>query len=394
MTETIIRQVQGDELLDVLYWLPEYAFRSSPPMIDKAERAESLRQRVGMTCFAAFRDGSAIACANSNPMRQQVRGAIYGMAGFSHVTTHPAARRQGHAKRLLARLLAAVREEGRAFSCLWPFRELFYERLGWVTFPQMRIARFVPSALVPLLERDLGGEVELTLLSQDYDRYREYVLTHQHRVHGMAVFEYVNRYGLERNDRWLALAKVNGEIVGLMTYELRGERIAEFLMRISRFYYSNAQGQYLLLAWIARHAEQANRTEITLAPSELPETWLADIRVATESTSSAAMGRVVDVAQLSGMRVGTGRFAVRITDPLCPWNEGFWQFEAVDGALRVSKASHADCELSIQALTGLIYGTHAPGTYAYRGWGNPSPQVQETMRIVFPPMLPCLHEGF
>ena len=112
------------------------------------------------------------------------------------------------------------------------------------------------------------------------------------------------------------------------------------------------------------------------------------------------MVRVVAVAQLSarGIQTGPGRFAARITDPLCPWNGGTWHFETVDGELRVGPVASAesapDCTLSIQALATLVYGTHDPGDFAFRGWGDPLPQVQETMRAMFPRKLPYLHEVF
>ncbi len=62
--------------------------------------------------------------------------------------------------------------------------------------------------------------------------------------------------------------------------------------------------------------------------------------------------------------------------------------------LHVSSAKDADCVLSIQALTALLYGTHDPGDFTFRGWGDPSLQVQETMRAMFPRMLPHMHEMF
>jgi hypothetical protein len=161
-----------------------------------------------------------------------------------------------------------------------------------------------------------------------------------------------------------------------------------------RFYYETSQGRYLLLQWIARHIDQADRAELWLAPSEQPETWLADMQVKTESDIRAAMGRVLDVAQIGGMMAGSGCFTARISDPLCPWNEGVWQFEAVDGALRVSAGEHPDCDLTIQGLAALVYGTHDPGDFAVRGWGNPSPAVQAAMRSLFPAQMPYLHERF
>jgi predicted acetyltransferase len=394
MTNTTIREIHGDEMLEIVYWLDSYAFYPSPPMPDKAERQEMLKQRVGLTHFALFEDDTPVACVGATPLIQQVRGTMYRIGGILDVATHPAARRKGYSRHVLARTLAAIRNDGRPLSCLYPFRESFYERLGYVTFPLPRRAKLTPLALLPLLKKDLGGEVELVLIGDGYDTYRAYLRKLQRHIHGMAIFEKEQRASAQRNRHWLAMAKADGELVGMMEYALKGERLMEFNLRARRFYYDTSQAKYLLLAWIARHADQASQVEIWLPPFEQPETWLEDMKITMEAVFISPMGRVLDVAKIGGMQTGPGRFAARITDPLCPWNEGAWQFETIDGVLQVSPTDQADCDLSIQALAALVYGTNDPDSFAIRGWGNPSPQVQEVMRTMFPPMVPYLHEFF
>jgi hypothetical protein len=214
------------------------------------------------------------------------------------------------------------------------------------------------------------------------------------QTHGMGVFVHGDRAAAQRNRLWMAQALVDEEPTGLMLYDLKGEEPTKFLFRALRFYYGTSQGRYLLLQWVARHIDQADRIELWLAPAEQPETWLADMQVKTETDIRAAMGRVLDVAAIGGMAAGPGRFTARVADPLCPWNEGMWQFETVDGALRVATGGHPDCDLTIQGLTALVYGTHDPGDFAIRGWGNPAPAVQAAMRNIFPTAAPYLHERF
>jgi predicted acetyltransferase len=72
--------------------------------------------------------------------------------GVWGVATAPAARRNGYCRRAMAALLAAARADGQAFSTLYPFRESFYERLGYVTYPLTRIARSAPLVLLPAKE--------------------------------------------------------------------------------------------------------------------------------------------------------------------------------------------------------------------------------------------------
>jgi predicted acetyltransferase len=397
MAETSIgvRRLSTEEMLDVLFPLTQYAFHASPPFRDQKEWKDMVRLREGVSYLALFEDGKGIATVAGTAMTQQVRGAIFGASGVWGVVTDPVARRKGYSRRLMGGLLAACREAGQVFSCLYPFRESFYERLGYVTFPLPRTAKLKTSNLAPLVKQDLGGTVERVLIGDGYDTYRDYLFELQRRVHGMGVFVFGNRAGVQKQSRaWLALARIDGELSGLLLYEIKGEEVTQLTLRAHRFYYDTSQARYLLLQWIAQHVDQASEVEIWLPPDEQPETWLSDMAVRTESQVRAPMGRVVDVAAIGGMRTGPGRFSARVSDSLCPWNEGTWQFETVDGVLQVSRAGKADCDLRIQGVTALLYGTHQPGDFRFRGWGNPSEGTQASMRSVFPAMVPYLHEYF
>jgi hypothetical protein len=161
-----------------------------------------------------------------------------------------------------------------------------------------------------------------------------------------------------------------------------------------RFYYRSSQGKYLLLAWLARHIDQAGKVEMWLPSYEQPNTWLPDMRPKLEPVFVAPMGRVLEVTGIGGMETGPGSFTAQITDPLCPWNNGIWKFKGDSGALEVAPSQEADCTLTIQGLSALVYGVNDPADFAIRGWGDPSPELQNTMREMFPPKLPYLHEYY
>lgn len=394
MPDTAIRRLESEEMLEAMYGLNAYAFHTSPPLTNKEEWKENVRTRQDVTYFAVFEDSAAVSGAASTAMVQNVRGKLFDAGGVWGVATAPAARRRGYCRRTIAALLASGRDDGQAFSNLYPFRESFYERLGYVTFPQTRIAKFAPAAVASLLRRDLGGRVELALISDGYDAYRDYLTRMRIRTHGMGFFIHGDRAAIARNRLWLAQAVVEGQTVGLMLYELKGDGPTKFLFRAVRFYYDSAQGRTLLLQWIARHVDQADRVELLLAADEHPETWLADLGVKSESDPLAPLGRVLDVARLGGMQVGPGCFTAHITDPICPWNEGVWRFEAHNGVLQVGQGDLPDCDLDIQGVTALVYGTHDPDDFTLRGWGNPPPDVQTAMRAIFPRLVPHLHERF
>ena len=206
MPDITIRKLEGEEKLAAMYNLNAYAFHPSPPLMDKDEWQEPVRHREGVTYLALFEDGAAVAGAAGTTMTQQVRGSLFAANCIWAVATAPGARRQGYCRQVMADLLAALRQDGQAFSTLYPFRESFYERLGYVTFPLPRLAKLTPLALTPLLAQDLGGQVEWRLIGDGYEDFRAYLTRMQQHTHGMALFVPGDRFAAQRNRLWLVLA--------------------------------------------------------------------------------------------------------------------------------------------------------------------------------------------
>jgi hypothetical protein len=175
---------------------------------------------------------------------------------------------------------------------------------------------------------------------------------------------------------------------------LRGDRPSEYNFRAFRFYAHTSQGKYLLLSWIARHIDQANQVEMYLPPFEFPETWMPDLFITPDKSFRGGMGRIMDIKNMSGMSVGEGSLNIKIHDPLCSWNDGIWQLASQDGNLFIREANEAECELTIQGFSALLYGTNDPSDFQYRGWGKPSVKAQDTLRSMFPLKMPFLYENF
>ncbi len=394
MPEIDIREVHAEEMHDILYRLTGYAFSSTPPFPDEEEFKRYRRLRQGTRVFAAFAGEERLACAGALYLNKNVRGKIYPAMGVYGVAVEPSARRKGLGRNLLTRLLAELRAEGSVFSDLYPFRESFYERLGYVTLPQARWVGFDTGPLASLLKRDLGGEVQRGLLSDHLEEYTQLQTLFQETAHGVSVFSEPDYPLAARNNRWLAVARVGGKMVGGMTYQMQIDSPATGTLKVHRFMPLNAQGRYLLLEWIARHIDQATHAELWLAADAYPETWLPDLQIKIQPGFLAPMGRVLDIAGLSAMPVGEGGFCVEIEDGICPWNAGVWTFRGNLGELEVYPGGQPQGKLSIQALSALVYGVNRAADFSYRGWGDPSPALQEQLDAVFPPKTPFLFEQF
>jgi len=328
-------------------------------------------------------------------MTQNVRGKLVDSAGVFMVTTHPNHRRKGYSFQLLKELFRQLRDAGHGFSTLYPFRESFYERLGYANWPAALVVELNIRSLAPLIGAENPVDLELFQFVDRPESYHDFVnQRYKPQIHGVATFKKQLPPDPERHKAWVLTSSIDGKVDGVMLYDLKGDRPTEFKFNISRFYTLSPASRYAFLGWIGRHIDQANEVSITLPPFEQPHTWYSDLNIKLGSRIINPMGRVLDVEKLNGLPAGDGHFSARIIDPACPWNEGIWSFTGAGGHLRVEKAADADCPMAVQGLSALVYGTLAPESFAYRQWGEIPAEVCKSMTAVFPPATPHLHEYF
>ena len=397
-TTVEIRQVQGEEMLQTSMLLGRYAFTPSPQKPDVEAWRERLPFREEHHTLVLFADGEPRATAASIAMTQSVRGRVLSMGGIGGVSTHPLGRRRGYARQVLIQLLADMRAQGHAVSSLVPFRESFYGRLGWAGFPVTRVIKFAPGNLQPLLRWDLPGSTTLHEDQAGWNASRALLTRLQPGVHGMSVFGPVASQGrFERQKRWVVLARHGDEVVGTMRYTISGWRGE---LDVDTFFAATALGKYLLLRWLALHADQVVSVTVTLPPDVMPELWVTDLDVEVHSRDihnhPKPMGRIVDVARLPGIGAGDGAFTITVEDDYAPWNTGTYAFRGVGGELQIEPADAAAAggTVSIAALSSLVFTGGDPETFRYRGWGTVDLATAQGMRALFPPAWPYLHEDF
>lgn len=392
-----IRRVQGEEMLDTSVPLREYAFSPSPRTVDLDELRRGWAYQKESHTLVLFDDGRPMAAASVVPMTQNVRGRVLAMAGVAGVASHPEGRRRGYQRRLLARLLADRAETGDAVSCLYPFRESFYERLGYAGLPQLRTVTVHPEQLAPLLRRDLPGSVRLQRIGTGFDEFRRLLRDLQTRVHGLAVRNDNNAARMrDRDDLWVALAYGDdGVVAGAMTYAITG--FTEEL-RAGTLLYRGAAERYLLLQWLARHTDQVGTARILVPVSEPVDDWFTDLRPQVRSREDypAPMGRVLSITGLAGIGAGDGEFTAAVHDATCPWNDGTYRFRGEGGVLSVQPVTEAQtrCVLTIAGLSALVFSGYDPAELTYRAWGDVPAELWASIRAVFPPVSPYLHEEF
>ncbi|KXK62442.1 hypothetical protein AWW66_08335 [Micromonospora rosaria] len=387
---THIRSVSGDQRLSTAFTLYPYAFDATPAPDGKDLRA-LLPYHSGNHTLVVEDGADTLATAAAIPMRQNLRTVVMPMAGIAWVATRPGARRQGHGSRVLRHLHADMREQGHRLATLYPSHPSFYERHGYLSLPLRRTVTFPPEGLASLLRARLPGTVSWQNIRDGFDVYRAFqrqVLTQRHG------FCYTPDYRAARMvdaaDRWLAIATLDGEVVGTLTY-----RIDDFGGRLDadELLYTHPAGRALLLQFLAEHAYQVSHVSLTVTADELPETWATGLSARVEAEVSfpngaAMMGRLLTVDALQGVECGAGQVEIRLVDDADL--AGCYLLDGSSGTLDVTpgRESRAEATLTTAGLSGLAYGVLDPVDVAARGLGEVSDKAAAALRSLLPRRLP------
>ena len=390
-----IRKVTGKAFEDA-FDLAFYGFSPTPGAFEEQKKKiRYYKEDYGLVLYENGHPASGLMC---KPLHQNVRGTIKPMCGVANVATNPEARRKGYARELMKKAFFNMKGEGQVFSTLYPFKESFYEKYGYISFPQIRTAIVTPKSLTSLLSKDLKGEVERMSLKEGFEIYRDFLLEMQSATHGFSIVTSSELQRLKDEEPyWLAIAKDRNKVVGVSMYKITGFWKE---IKIRDFYYSNSKGKYLLLKWFGMHVDQVKEVHIPIMPNEFPETWLNDAfwgeygHIKSRDWVPSAMGRVVIIDKLSGLHVGTGKISAKITDDFCKWNNDTFTFESKEGSLYVSKGLKHDCQLTIHGLSAIIYGCYKLDDFPIKGWGEVTEKTNRKIQKLFPPKLPFLHADF
>ncbi len=394
-----IRRVRSEERLTSSFPLQAYAFEASPRSATRAEEfREYLPYNQGNRTLVVEEKGETRAAVSAVPMRQNLRGRVFPMAGVAGVVTHPLARRQGHVRTLLCRLLDEMRDGGHLLSALWPFRPSFYERFGYAGLPMPRTVTLPVADLAPLLRAELPGEVRWERIGTGYPTWRRFTERCLRERHGFAIFPDYRDVALrDRDERWLLTARVGGEVVGAVTYRIEdhgGTLAADDLLATDPY------ARALLLQFFARHIDQVATVRFDVPADETPELWLTDLEVRVEArvarpAACAPMARLLSVDALAGLPAGPGRVRVEVTGDR--WLAGAHLLDGTTGALELARGDAGgvpSATLTAAGLSGLAYGVLDPVEVHLRGLGDVPADAATELRRLFPRRLPYLFADF
>ena len=388
-----IRRVDASD--PACFLLSTYAFAASPatPTDEDKNRTQYL---ADTKIFMTFDEETPLAQLGIHPMTLNVRGTVMPMGGITAVATMPAGRRGGRIKALMGTALKQMRDDAQPVSTLYPFKESFYERLGYVSYPSPIYLKVNPADLSGLMQMEHLPSIEHMRIADGYEDWGGFLKRYQTQCHGFALQDATRHSAIkDKNEWWLVLVREDGEITGAMTYRLPGE---DEPMHVKTLLTITTAARYRCLEWIARHMDQVPNAQIPVLPGEHPELWWPDMsdNISTSGVDAwgPPMGRIVSIDALSGISAGDGEVTIDVTDNQAPWNSGTWTLRGKDGVLDVSPGGTPTATITIQGLSSLLFSGTDVETLRFRGWGDVDSESAAQLRSIFPAATPYLNEQF
>lgn len=296
------------------------------------------------------------------PMKVNIFNHTYQMGGVTGVGTYPEYANMGLMHQLLYKALEDMRARKQYISYLFPYSIPYYRRKGWELISDKIVFEIMDYQL-PKRQNVSGDvrrvEVESDMLKEAYDRYAK-------KTHGALLRDELawTEYWLWDTDDMMAAIyyNQNNEPDGYIIYWLEDE-----VFHIKDMIYLNEEARLGLWNFIGAHYSMITKVLGSIFTDE-PLAFLLEDADVKETISPYYMARIVDVGPFileypfkPDLAKRTWHFA--LTDPLLPWNNGFFIMEIdVTGKGKIRRTDEV-CEdkIDIQSLTTMLLGYKRPG---------------------------------
>jgi predicted acetyltransferase len=371
---SVIRACTEEDIESILQ-LAAYAYAFPEGSLERFR--ESLRS-VCHEYYMHLLDDVPTAVARLHPFTQNIRGRMMPVGGIGMVCSAPEFRHRGFVSKLLSKMLDEMNARGYAASVLYPFKDMFYGRLGYAKMPPTQMLEVNPHSFSRIV-RPEGYTVRREQGEAAIAAWKKLHQTTVEATHG----------AIQRTDeRWaertsnikskiVVARNPQGEPEGVMFHSIKGygeghpwAEPGEIFV-IERFW-SSLEGRDALLSYLYGHADQVVKVKILVSPStDDYYHWISDIHTPRTSANIVSMARVVNATQsLAGWSVtGNSEVLFVIEDARCDWNNGTYRLRAADGRLTVERVEKScSTSLTIEGLTSLLYGTLDQDQMRRLGW--------------------------
>lgn len=364
-----IRKITKDESKEY-HRLSQYAFGNWK---DKEVESDTIKWQNPEESFVVIEDGKMVSGLISHSLKQSVRGIEKRLSGIGNVATYPEFRNKGYVKALFGYAYKDMKAKGISVSMLQPFKESFYEKLGYVSTNREINLHFHVSGIQHYLSENFSNwtvERKTGLIAQE--EFHSFYAKKALSWHGQVIADEIHQGFKEylAKDTIYIIVKYNNQIRAVCSYKKKETKII-----IKDIFWCDLTARKVLFNYLAKHRDQVGNFEMYIPMDINFYNWFYDSRNMYELKMCEGpwMVRIVDanIAFNDLALSHDSSLIMEISDEMCDWNNGTWQFSVKDGLSeirRVTNTETIDVKGDIRGFSALLYGSLPLDEIIEKGW--------------------------
>lgn len=280
-------------------------------------------------------------------------GQLIPMGGIGGVTTAPTYRNKGVCSDLIKHALEYMYKQGIVFSSLAPFMHEFYEKFGY----KWCYTRTTYEMNINLLKGIKSSHTIVPIDSSNspklYDLHEKLIPTYN----GLCSRTPSLWESKLTPDTYAIISEnTSGSPTGYILYTINSKTLC---FEVKEIIYESYESLKSFLHFIYGHSAQVNKVILNC----LPDSNIIDALsnpTCNHHISSSMMGRIIDVQKALSYYPfkNSTPFVMKVTDTLCPWNDGCFKISSSPNVSTLTKKTNdlPDFEINIKELSQLIFG--------------------------------------
>ncbi|MEI0530853.1 GNAT family N-acetyltransferase [Brachyspira pilosicoli] len=366
--------------LDDFNNLLRYAFQvSNNELITLGYEVDEIKQAKSAVLSKAkvlgWFDGQKLASQIAvYPMKMNIHGVIYKMAGITGVATYPEYSNLGLMNDLMIKSIENMKKEGQTISVLYPYSIPFYRRKGWEIISD-KMSFTIKDTQLP---KTMTSKGRVERVSIDSDDLKELYNKFSYTRHGALIrgdLEWEEYWRWEVDDTIVALYyNDKNEAEGYLVYVIEND-----VFHIKEMIYLNFEARLGLWNYISAHFSMVDEVKGYNYTNE-PIAFLLEDSEIKETIRPYIMARITDVKGFINnypflRKPKNKKINLIIKDDMAKWNNAsfmiYWNEDKDTVCKRITKEYKRNSKdryiikMDIKTLTTMLMSYKSP-SYLYR----------------------------
>lgn len=366
--------------LDDFNNLLRYAFQvSNNELITLGYEVDEIKQAKSAVLSKAkvlgWFDGQKLASQIAvYPMKMNIHGVIYKMAGVTGVATYPEYSNLGLMNDLMIKSIEKMKKEGQTISVLYPYSIPFYRRKGWEIISD-KMSFTIKDTQLP---KTMTSKGRVERVSTDSDDLKELYNKFSYARHGALIrgdLEWEEYWRWEVDDTIVALYyNDKNEAEGYLVYVIEND-----VFHIKEMVYINFEARLGLWNYISAHFSMVDEVKGYNYTNE-PIAFLLEDSEIKETIRPYIMARITDVKGFINnypflRKPKNKKINLIIKDDMAKWNNAsfmiYWNEDKQTVCKRISKEYKRNSKdryiikMDIKTLTTMLMSYKSP-SYLYK----------------------------